>query len=347
MYGQNQTHLSAGRAYQRNLFKLTQVTLAFQRPTGYLFFSCRLQILKGRYTMTEARNFYSSYINLCVLNGFLCCIAISLNGITIHAIRKTSSLPNTLRILLLSLAVSDLGVGLLVQPLNIAFFVMEMGPNAESNPTYKITSSVQRVVVNLFYYATFFDILALSVDRFLAIYLHLRYQELVTHKRVVAVVISIWISSSFISSVHFWIATNIIRDAIYLTIEVACLLTTTLLYCKIYLAVKRHKRQLRALHIQQQAQNESVGHRGRFKTAIGAFYIYLVFLACYLPHNCSYVSRVLTGSYNLDGLVRHLVRYTLTLTWLNSSLNPLIYSWKMKQIRLTIKNIFQNMLPIT
>ena len=249
--------------------------------------------------------------------------------------------------MLLSLAVSDLGVGLLVQPLNIAFFVMEMGPNAESNPTYKITAYVQRVAVNLFYYATFFDILALSVDRFLSIYLHLRYQELVTHKRVVAVVISVWISSSFISSIHFWITTDIIRDAIYLTIELACLLTTTLLYCKIYLAVKRHKRQIQALQIQQQAQNETVGYRGRFKTAIGAFYIYLVFLACYLPHNCSYVFRVITGSYSLDGLVNHLVRYTLTLTWLNSSLNPLIYSWKMKQIRLTIKNIFQNILQIT
>ena len=342
MYGQNQTHLSAGR------FKLTQVILAlhfhfkdiFSSVAGYKF-------LTGRYTMTEARNFYSSYIALCVLNGFLCCTAIFLNGITIHAIRKTSSLPNTLRTLLLSLAVSDLGVGLLVQPLNIAFFVMEMGPNAESNPTYKITAYVQRVVVNLFYYATFFDILALSVDRFLSIYLHLRYQELVTHKRVLAVVISIWISSSFISSIHFWITTDIIRDAIYLTIELACLLTTTLLYSKIYLEVKRHKRQIQALQIQQQALNETVGYRGRFKTAIAAFYIYLVFLACYLPHNCSYVSRVITGSYSLDGLVRHLVRYTLTLTWLNSSLNPLIYSWKMKQIRLTIKNIFQNILPIT
>ena len=36
---------------------------------------------------------------------------------------------------------------------------------------------------------------AVSVDRFLAIHLHLRYQELVTHKRVVAVVISIWLLS--------------------------------------------------------------------------------------------------------------------------------------------------------
>ena len=43
-----------------------------------------------------------------------------LNTLTIHAIRKASSLPKPLKTLLLSLAVSDLGVGLLAQPLYIA-----------------------------------------------------------------------------------------------------------------------------------------------------------------------------------------------------------------------------------
>ena len=42
------------------------------------------------------------------------------NIVTIHAIRKTSSLPKTLKTLVLSLAVSDVGVGLLVQPLYIS-----------------------------------------------------------------------------------------------------------------------------------------------------------------------------------------------------------------------------------
>ncbi|KAL9956436.1 hypothetical protein ACROYT_G037911 [Oculina patagonica] len=45
---------------------------------------------------------------------------------------------------------------------------------------------------NLFASASFFGVVAVSVDRSLAIHLHLRYQELVTHKRVVAVVILIW-----------------------------------------------------------------------------------------------------------------------------------------------------------
>ena len=43
-----------------------------------------------------------------------------LNIVAIYAIRKTSSLSKNLKTLLLSQAVSDLGVGLLVQPMVVA-----------------------------------------------------------------------------------------------------------------------------------------------------------------------------------------------------------------------------------
>ena len=154
--------------------------------------------------MTDAKN--SSHIAVCVLNAFLCFTAITLNSLTIHAIRKASSFPKTLKIFFLSLAVSDLGVGLIVQPLGIATFAMETKPNAESNPIYiKKKDFAFLVPANLFYYATFFGVTALTVDRFLAIHLHLRYQELVNEKRVRAVVISIWILSAFLSLFPVWI----------------------------------------------------------------------------------------------------------------------------------------------
>ena len=47
-----------------------------------------------------------------------------LNSVTIHVIRKTSSLLKPS--LLLSLAVYDLGVGLLVLPLHIALLIMKL-----------------------------------------------------------------------------------------------------------------------------------------------------------------------------------------------------------------------------
>ena len=62
----------------------------------------------------------------------------------------------------------------------------------------------------LFCLISFFGVVAVSVDRFLAIHLHLRYQELVTHKRVVYVVILIWVFSVLISLMIWWVLFDII-----------------------------------------------------------------------------------------------------------------------------------------
>ena len=47
---------------------------------------------------------------------------------------------------------------------------------------------------------SFLCVVVVSVDRFLAIYLLLRYQVLVTYKRVVAVVLSVWVLSGVVGS---------------------------------------------------------------------------------------------------------------------------------------------------
>ena len=73
--------------------------------------------------ISEVENLYATSIANCVFNSFLSYAAIMLNIVTIHAITKTSSLPKTLKTLLLSLAVSDVGVGLLVQPFYTSLLV--------------------------------------------------------------------------------------------------------------------------------------------------------------------------------------------------------------------------------
>ena len=59
----------------------------------------------------------SSYLVLCLLNAFLSYTATMLNIVKIHSIKKTPNLSKNLKTLHLSLAVSDLGVGLLTQPM--------------------------------------------------------------------------------------------------------------------------------------------------------------------------------------------------------------------------------------
>ena len=269
-----------------------------------------------------------------VFNAFLCFTSILLNTITIQALRKTSSLPKTLKTLLLSLAVSDLGVGLLVQPLYVAILVMEIDQNTNST-AYNSVYKPYQIQKKIFVLASHYGVFALTFDRFLAIRLHLRYQELVTHKRVVAVVISVWVLSASISILRQFYDSDIIPAVIV----VVCVITTGLLYCKIYASVRHRANQIRALQVQQATQNEDMANAARLKkSSLATFYVYFVYLVCYLPMFCVVFAKT-TGE---TPLLSHLLHITLTLVFLNSSLNPLIYCWKMRHIRQTVINILRN-----
>ena len=295
--------------------------------------------------MSEAEEFSSTYIVNIIFNAFLCFTAIMLNSITIHAIRKTSSLPKPLKTLLLSLAVSDLGAGLLVHPFYIAILAMDLEQSTENNTTFRDTSfAILMTTSNFLSWATFFGVLALTVDRFLAIYLHLRYQEFVTHRRAVAVVISIMVVSLFISFSPWWIPAEH-RRKIYIAIQIFCLALNTILYSNIYSTVRRHRNQIQSLQVQQdEGQNqEMVANVARLvKLAVGTFYVYLVFLLCYLPGMCINIAVIVSGP---NTTLRHVLYYTLTMLLLNSSLNPLIYCWKMRHIRQSVINIMENIFP--
>ena len=290
-------------------------------------------------SISEAEDLEPSYIANCVFNAFLSYTTIMLNIITIHAIRKTSSLPKPLKTLLLSLAASDLGVGLLVQPLYIWLLIKWLQQNNPGCIIYTLFS----VIMNLFFTSSFCGIVGITLERFLAIFLHLRYQELVTHKRVIAVVILIWVFSAFFDLRMFWL----LSDTKYIILSVSgvvSLLVTSLLYSKIYLVLRRHKNQIQALQAQQTAQNsEMATNFARLRrSAVGTFYVYLFFLVCYLPRF------ICLAAFKIYGPIFYLKRfslYSLTLVFLNSSLNPFIYCWKMKHIRhtlmITLQSIFK------
>ena len=251
------------------------------------------------------------------------------------------TIPRALKILLLSLAVSDLGVGLLAQPFYITGLVMLIKENTQTL-TFEITRNIFYSTGIFLAYATFFGVVALAAERFLAVYLHLRYQELVTNKRVVAVVIWIWIISAILMLLSILIPN--IATIILAAVESVCYLTTAFFYFKIYLAVRHHSNQIHVLQAQLAQNNEGdMANAARErKAAVGTFYVYLVFLICYLPNTCSWIM------YNSDRSSQVFLQFGLyanTLMFLNSSLNPLIYSWKMRHVRHAIMEILRNILP--
>ena len=278
----------------------------------------------------------------CVFNAFFSFTAITLNIVTIIALRKPLTIPRALKIFLLSMAVSDLGVGLLVQPLFITRLVMMIKENTQTL-YFEITLNSFYVTAYSLASASFLSVVALAADRFLALHLHLRYQELVTHKRVVAVVISIWIISAILVLLFIWTRLSNVSGIISVTVQSICYLTTALFYFKIYLAVRHHSNQIHVLQAQLAQNNggnmaNAVRER---KAAVGTFYMYLVFLICYLPNTCVWI---IYRSAAPSTVLRHFILHSNTLMLVNSSLNPLIYSWRMRHVRHAIMEILRNIL---
>ena len=285
---------------------------------------------------TELEDLRSTCIANCAFNIFLSYTAFMLNIVTIYAIYKTSTMPKTLKTLLLSLACSDVAVGLFSQPLYTFFLFNWLRLH---NPGCN-TQQVRTISITLFSGASFLGVVAVSVDRFLAVYFHLRYQEVVTHRRVVIVVIGIWVHSAFVSLMILWGLLST-RDLINTVIGAFSLIITFVVYIRIYLTVRRHKNQIHSMQIRDETQSEELKNFiVLIKSTVGIFYVYLVFLICYLPH---LICMAVIRTYGSSIVLKKLLLYSLTLMYLNSSLNPIIYCWKMRHIRHAIMDILRKM----
>ena len=285
----------------------------------------------------------------CIVGSIFAFTAVVLNVLVILALRNIPSLPRkTLKTLLLSMSVSDLGVGLVAQPLNIYVLVSNIKFLSQSYilRDHFAIFNAHRVVGNVLTYASFFSIVALSADRFLVIRLQLRYQDAVTHKRAIVGVISFWLLSAFLPLFRFleWLPENK-SFILFVTIQFICLIMSGLFYFKIFLALRQHAAQVQNVPVECGERIEAVNAARERKAAFGVFYVYLTFVACYLPQICFNIAAKIidTERPNLEYKVN---LHATNLLVLNSSLSPLIYCWKMRRIRQAMIDVlrkpFQN-----
>ena len=287
-------------------------------------------------TYTELKALRSTFITNCIFNNFITHTSIMLNIVTIYAIHKTSAIAKTLKTLLLSLACSDVAVGLFSQPIYTFFLVKWLHLEHINCNTYQVLN----IPVYFFLAASFLGVVAVGVDRFLAVHLHLRYQELVTHRRVVVVVIGKWLCSAFFSLITLWGLTGA-QEIIESVLAAFGFIVTFVVYIKIYLTVRRHKNQIHSMQVQEVAHSDEIKNFiVLLKSTVGIFYVYLVFLICYLPY---FICMAVIRMYGSSTALKQFFLYSLTLMYLNSSLNPVIYCWKMRHVRQAIVNILRKM----
>jgi len=274
---------------------------------------------------------------LLVFNVFLAFIATAGNTLILVALNKVSSLHPQSKLLFRNLAVTDLCVGVIAQPLYIVYVILLLTENRKIC-RYAVVSSF--AVGSILGAVSLPTLTVISVDRLLALLLRFKYKQVVTLRRTKVLVCSIWVSAPVFGAMYFLSYNITIRATI---IFISLLLTMSIVsYTWIFFALRHHQSQVQNAFQQGQPSRTLPLNIARYRKAVSsALCVQLVLVACYLPYGIVVALWAYSGLLSVIFLV---VYCSITLVYLNSSLNPVIYCWKIKELRQVVKQTIKGFL---
>ena len=290
---------------------------------------------RALYSLVQVvRHRRSSFLALCVLDFVFSVVATLENLLVIRALMKASTIPATVKKLFLSLAFSDLAVGLCSQLMTaiISSSILKMASSGNNTAFFCPTVlGVKSYFLYLLGSASLLNVIVIAFDRLLAVSLHLRYQELITPKRVNIALVSLWLISCITAFIFVFLPTS--NEIVAAVILMIGYVLTTVAYVRIYKVVKYHQNHIYRQNQLQNAQTREVLRQK--KSAYNAIFVYLVFLACYLPFLPSTIL-YMTNTSEISFIVANYA--SIFFICLNSSLNPLVYCWRYREIRQSVKS---------
>ena len=189
-----------------------------------------------------------------------------------------SSLHPPSKLLLGCLATTDLCVGLITQPLHAAFLA---SPD-DSKSCYYL-SILFNILGVIFGGVSLLTLIAISVDRLLALFSGLRYRQVVTLRLVWIVVALFWLICLEVAIILFF--------NFRITISITCIamlfytVTSFLCYTKIYLTIRHHQAQVQEnVHQGQTNGGRTSWNIERYKEALSSsLWVQIASAVCYLP----------------------------------------------------------------
>ena len=278
---------------------------------------------------------HSQLTFLSVLNSLLSVSAFLGNALILIALHKESSLHPPSKLLLRCLATTDLCVGLVSEPLTIMYWMSEVNEPKNICP-FVVTASL--LTGSILCSVSLLTLTAICVDRLLALLLRLRYRHVVTLRRTYVIVITIWIVSTVFSAAQYWSSATSLWY--WIIVIPLCVVTSIFSYTKIFYTLRLHQNQVQG-HVQQPNQTNQL-NIARYKKAVSsAVRLQVTLVACYLPYS---VVVALWTNIELSSSVYQAWIYALTLVYLNSSLNPILYCWKLEEVRQAVKDTIRPLL---
>ena len=258
-------------------------------------------------------------IFLSALNIFLSIAAFLENSLILVALHKETSLHPPSKLLYRNLAITDLCVGIITEPLLVTYLTSVLALFFSGYTLFKVS---------------LLTLTAISVDRLLALLLGLRYRQVVTLKRTHIAVIGLWIMCIVGgASKTFW---NTLITSWYLHIvTVLCLVITISAYTNIFLSLRHNQIHVQN-HVAQGQPSQAIPlNIARYRKAVySALWVQGTLVICYLPNTIAVFLTPQTGVPLSIYLARELAA---SMVLLNSSLNPLLYCWKIREVRQAVK----------
>ena len=270
------------------------------------------------------------------LNIFLSLTACLGNALILIALDNVSIYPPT-KLFFRCLAVTDLCVALIVQPLYVTFLLFHI-TEASENVVYYISESYY-VFSWILCGVSLLTSTAISVDRLLALLLGLRYRHVVTLRRARVVILLVWLSSASLGSIRMSGSDTIfILASVIVPLAVA---TSIFCYTRIYLRVRHQQSQIFNHDSKRRANRRGIPlNIARYKKSVSSIsWVQLGLVVCYAPFGIVLALYVCDGIENDAAWVA-----TLTLVYFNASLNPVLYCWKIGEVRKAVKDTLRQLL---
>ena len=283
------------------------------------------------------------YIFLIALNIFLSITATLGNALILVTLRNVSSIHPPTKLLFRCLAVTDLCVGLICQPLYVYLIIGNF--------------TIELAYVYFFFYYVLLTVspltsAAISVDRLLALLLGLRYRHVVTLCRVRVLIACVWfiaVSNASLRLVNAFQFKYKVLFACSFWTFIALIMVSIIIsifsYTKIFLTLRHQQAQVRD-HVQpeQSSRVRSVLNIARYKkTVYSVAWIQFAMLACYGPRIVMLFLRRF-GNVVFSTEIEIADRFFFCVFFFNSSLNPVLYCWRIKDVRQEVKNIIRKFL---
>ena len=275
-----------------------------------------------------------SFVLICSLNIFLAITATLGNTLIFIALHKVSSIHPPTKFLLRCLAMTDFCVGVIVQPLFVAFLM------AIASGKWHILFMTFITLSFTLCGLSFLTATAISVDRLLALLLGLRYRHTVTLRRVRCLVVCLLLVVIVISFIYGLSSRNIANIAGFGLI-ITSLFVSLFSNAKIFLKLRQHQAHVRQQHVGHEQANGGgipLDIEQYKKIVCTIAWVQLALLFSYLPIFIFLILSTVADLYKV-GSIFHMS--ALTVVYFNSTLNPILYCWKIREVREAVKTTFK------